>query len=190
MTEQTNLGEFSRLVWLEDLGRKDLDQTLTATPSEREALARRFQINEISTLESTLRIRRLSAGVFEVSGSMEAEISFIGAGADEAMDFTVSEAIEEIFATEEGWESLRERSIDGDVDAELVTGDSVDLGEILAQNLSLALDPVLLELGTLEDDAVTYSAGGGGDNEPPDHPFAGLAALRVSGNRDDEPSNA
>lgn len=190
MTEQALSGEFKRLVWLKDLGQKDLDLTLTASPSERVALARRFQITEITVLESTLKVRRLSAGVFEASGSIEAEIVFIGEQASEAMDFTVSETMGEVFATESGWERLRETSIDDEVDAELVTGDSFDLGEVIAQNLSLALDPLLLEMGTLEADAIKYTAGGEGANDPPDHPFAGLAALRRPGNQNDEPFNA
>jgi hypothetical protein len=190
MTGQVRAMEFSRTVRLEELGRNDLDRTLTASPSERDALARRFRITEISALEATLKIRRLSDGVFEAFGSLEADIVFMGEEADEAMDFTVNEAIEEVFVTPAGLESLRETSIDDEVDAELVTRDLIDLGEVVAQNLSLALDPVLLEIGTLEAGAVTYSAGVGSDDDPPEHPFAGLAVLRRPGNQNDDSSKA
>lgn len=189
MTERDSAPEFSRLVHLADIGRKDLQLTLTATSLEREALARRFEITEISALDSKLKIYRLLDGVFEVDGSVEAEIIFISEHAEDAMDFTVNEHIQELFATEIGWDSLLEAAIDGEVDAELVNGDSIDLGEVVAQNLSLALDPMLLELGSLEADAVTYSAGGRGGEEAPDHPFAGLADLRRSENQNDDSSN-
>ena len=189
MSGQTLSGEFRRLVRLEDLGRKDLDLTLTATAIECVALARRFQITEISTLESKIKIRRLdTAGVFEATGTVEAEIIFIADDVDEAMDFTVNEVVEEIFATEAGWERLKEQSIDGDVDAEVIVEDFIDIGEVVAQNLSLALDPVLLEAGSLEVGAATYSADGGAEDSSPDHPFAALTALRRARNQTDDSS--
>jgi hypothetical protein len=190
VTKWNTVPEFSRFIHLADLGRKDLKLTLSATSSEREALASRLEITEISALESKLRVYRIEDGVFEVRGSLEAEIVFIAEHAADAMDFTVNEALHEVFATEAGWASLLEASSDGDVNAEPLTGDSLDLGEVVAQNLSLALDPLLLELGSLETDAVTYTAGGSGGDEAPAHPFAGLAALRRPENQNDDSSDA
>lgn len=175
---QAGRGEFRRLVRLDELGRKDVERTLNASAEERDALARRFEIAEIATLEASVRIQRTAAGVFTVTGTFEADIVFIGEEADEAMDFTVNEPIEEVFVTEQGWESLRESSVDGEVDAELLSDEIIDLGEAVAQNLSLALDPLLLEAGTLEAGAVTYTAGGEDEDGKPEHPFARLAVLR------------
>jgi hypothetical protein len=189
VTESPSAGEFCRFVGLDDLGRKDLSLGLTASAVERDALARRFLIADIPSLEAKLKIRWKAMGVFEVSGTLEADIVFMAPDAENAMDFTVNESIEEVFATEAGWESLRESAVDGEVDAELITGDRIDVGEVVAQNLSLALDPVLLEIGSLDEGAVTYTAKGGDVEVPPDHPFAGLVRLRRDGEQHDDSSN-
>ena len=169
--------EFRRLIRLDDVGRRDVDVTVVAAPPEREALARRFGITEISALEAGLKIRRVSSGVYNVSGAIEAEIIYIGVEAAEAMEFSLNEQFDEIFATPEGWRTLEENAIDGEVDAELVTEDFIDMGEIVAQNLSLALDPVLLEAGAFDDGAITYSSEAG-EGDVPEHPFSALETLR------------
>jgi uncharacterized metal-binding protein YceD (DUF177 family) len=175
---QAGGGEFRRLIRLDELGRKDVERTLNASAEECGALARRFEVAEILTLEAFVRVQRTAAGVFTVTGTLEADIVFIGEETDEAMDFTVNEPVEEVFVTEQGWESLREASVDGEVDAELLSDEMIDLGEAVAQNLSLALDPLLLEAGALEAGAVTYTAGGEDEDDKPEHPFARLAVLR------------
>ena len=171
------VSEFRRLIRLDDVGRRDVDVTVVAAPPEREALARRFGITEISALEAGLKIRRVSSGVYNVSGAIEAEIIYIGVEAAEAMEFSLNEQFDEIFATPEGWRTLEENAIDGEVDAELVTEDFIDMGEIVAQNLSLALDPVLLEAGAFDDGAITYSSEAG-EGDVPEHPFSALEILR------------
>jgi hypothetical protein len=169
--------EFRRLIRLDEVSRRDVDVTVVAAPPEREALARRFGITEILALEASLKIHRVSSGVYNVSGAIEAEIIYIGVDAAEAMGFSLNEQFGEIFATPDGWRTLEENAIDDEVDAELVTEDFIDMGEIVAQNLSLALDPVLLEAGAFDDGAITYSSGGG-KGDVPEHSFSALEILR------------
>ncbi len=63
---------------------------------------------------------------------------------------------------------------------EPLAGNMLDVGEIVAEQLSLAADPYPRRAGAnLED--VLPKPRGGGRRAPPDkrrHPFAGLAALR------------
>ncbi len=174
--------EFSRLVRLEEIGRADMNIALTASAPEREALSRRFDLTEIPALEAKVTLRRLSPGVFSATGWLEADVVFVGEHAEDASDFSVNEVIEEVFATEAGWQGLSESSLDGEVDAELLTADHIDIGEVVAQNLSLALEPALLESGTLDDGAVTWSSGAEESDSASDHPFAALARLREGGN--------
>ena len=183
--EVTAAPEFCRLIRLDEVGRRDVDVAMVAAPPEREALARRFGVTEISALEAGLKIRRVSSGVYNLSGVVEAEIIYSGLGAAGAIEFSLNEQFDEILATPDGWRSLEENAIDGEVDAELLTEEFIDMGEIVAQNLSLALDPVLLEVGGFDDGAITYSAGvGGGD--VPEHPFSVLETLRGRQARSDE----
>ena len=183
MTKDSHTPEFSRLVRLDDIRKAIVASTVTTSAVERDALAQRLQVTEITTLEAAVKVLRLSSGVFQVAGRFEAEITFIGEQADEALDFTVSEVFEEVFATQAGWDRLKETSLDDEVDAELLTVDQIDIGEVVAQSLSLALDPALLESGALEEGAVTYTAGGEDDDSTPDNPFAALSALRARGNQ-------
>ena len=179
------VSEFRRLIRLDDVGRRDVDVTVVAAPPEREALARRFGVTEISALEAGLKIRRVSSGVYNLSGVVEAEIIYSSLGAAGAIEFSLNEQFDEILATPDGWRSLEGNAIDGEVDAELLTEEFIDMGEIVAQNLSLALDPVLLEVGAFDDGAITYSSGvGGGD--VPEHPFSVLETLRGRQARSDE----
>ena len=169
--------EFRRLIRLDEVGRRDADVAVFAESSERKALARRFGITEILALEAGLKVRRVSSGVYNVSGVVEAQIIYIGVDATKAMEFSLSEQFEEVLATPEGWRILEENAIDGEVDAELLTEEFIDMGEIVAQNLSLALDPVLLEVGAFGDGAITYSSRAG-ESDVPEHPFSVLETLR------------
>jgi len=177
--------EFRRLIRLDEVGRRDIDVAMVAAPPERRALARRFGVTEITALEAGLKIRRVSSGVYNLSGAVEAEIIYSGLEVAEAIEFSLNEQFDEILATPDGWRALEENAIDGEVDAELLTEEFIDMGEIVAQNLSLALDPVLLEVGAFDDGAITYSSGvGGGD--VPEHPFSVLETLRGRQARSDE----
>lgn len=178
MSQDERPPEFSRIVRLDDVKNEPVKVTARASAAERDALARRLEVTEISALETEIWVRRLSSGVYEAKGRFEAEVTFIGEHAEEALDFTVNETIEEVFATETGWTRLQEAALEDEIDAELLTVERIDVGETVAQNLSLALDPALLETGALEDGAVTYSSGGE-DESAPDNPFAALAALRA-----------
>ncbi len=183
MTKDSPRFEFSRLVRLDDVRKAPVTITASASAMERDALARRLQVSDIAALEADVKVSCLSDGVYEAVGRFVAEITFIGEHADEALDFTVSEGFEEIFATETGWNHLKETSLDDEVDAELLSADQIDIGEVVAQNLSLGLDPALLESGALEEGAVTYSVGGDDGDSASDNPFGALASLRARGNQ-------
>ena len=60
---------------------------MTASAEERDALARTFLITDIPSLEAKLKISRKAVGVFEVVGTLEADIVLM---VEDAMDFTVS----------------------------------------------------------------------------------------------------
>ena len=79
--------------------------------------------------------------------------------------------------TSSGWASLTKASPDEDVDAELVVEREIDIGEVTSQCLSLALDPLLLEAGALDEGTIAYSGGPNEDAETAS-PFAALATLR------------
>lgn len=180
--------EFSRMLRLRDISTSGRTrQKLTASPRECEALARRFDLASVTGLEADLAIAETGSGIFHVTGSLEAEVSLVGDVSGETVDLVVGDEIDEVLATVSGWEALEAESVDGEVDAELITGDAVDLGEIVAQNLSLALDPVMFDAAGFDDGVEAYSSGGDAEDDgAPDHPFAALAALRRSSDTDEQ----
>ena len=97
-----------------------------------------------------------------------------GLKGEEESPFWVSEAIEDVFVTPDAADRLRDD--DGWLDAELVEDDTIDLGELVAQHLSLALDPVMTELWALEE-GTPVSAEGVAD-DPVSSPFAVLSIMR------------
>ena len=174
---QDSGSELRREFRLDELDNGDRAVNFSANEAECDSLASRLEVAGISSLDAKLSIRRLEEGIYGVTGGFEAEVAVKIEGEEAALDFTVAEPVEETYVTTQGWKVLEVRTVDGEVDAELVDGSTIDLGELIAQSLSLALDPILLEAGALEEGVVAYSSGPeeGADNP---HPFAALAALR------------
>jgi uncharacterized metal-binding protein YceD (DUF177 family) len=128
--------EFSRLVAIEGLiPDKTRQETVEATEEECAALAKRFDLRAISGLKARLTIRRVAGGeVIRVAGDFEADVVQI---------CTIS--LRDVFGRIEG--SFETFFTEGDVNEEdedapeALQGGMLDLGEIVAQYLSLEIDP-------------------------------------------------
>ncbi|QWC57490.1 DUF177 domain-containing protein [Erythrobacter sp. 3-20A1M] len=170
--------EFSRPVRLRQIDSRPV--SLTATEEERAALARRFAIRAIDRLEAEIALIRDGDRVI-VDGTMTADI--VQSCAVSGDDLPVS--VEEEFALrfvpagsfrppEEGDEIEIELDSD-DCDEVEYEGDSIDLGEAVAQTLALAIDPYAQGSGADEARAVA----GIESDETPRGPLAdALAALK------------
>ncbi|WP_376094093.1 DUF177 domain-containing protein [Roseomonas sp. CCTCC AB2023176] len=117
-------------------GRKE---RIEATAGERAALARRFGLLDLPALSAELAITPAPGGAMRVHGTLRAEVvqecvvtlEPVAARIEEALDWRILPPGEEPSDDlEEGPEEI-ESEPDG----------SVDLGEAVAQGLSLALDP-------------------------------------------------
>ena len=163
--------EFSRPLPLSAVPREGRRESLAATPAERAALAARLAIPAVERLEAALELRAEADGTVRVRGRLRAgvvqscvvSLEPVAEEIDEAVDWRVpppglsaEDAFGEVEA--EGPE---------DVEAE---GDVLDLGEALAQQLALALDPYPRAPGAELDPR----AGG----EGPRGAFGVLAGLR------------
>ena len=173
--------EFSRSVRFSDIGPSRKTLKLAAGRAELAALARRFDLADITLLEASLTLQQSDPGIVIVHGGFFAEFLVDGLSPPENAIFTVSELIEEIFATAEGCEALLAGSDNEDADAELA-GDEIDLGELVAQHLALALDPVLFEAGQLETGA-RISALAPDSDATSESPFSILASVRWTRDR-------
>lgn len=172
--------EFSRPFNLRELGERPVRRSLEAGPEERAALAERFGLIGLERLSAELTLRRLrGGGVVRVSGSL-------AAAATQRCVVTlgpVPAALEESFELDFQPVGRREEVevvLDPEVEEpEPLEGDRLDLGELVAQQFALALDPY----PRAPDAKLVQSDWGASDEEevPSDNPFAALASLKDRG---------
>ena len=140
---ENNGVEFSRPQPIDEIGRDGLRVKLTADSSECAALAKRFDIIGVSGLEAELQLRQVRGGdIIAVAGTLAAEVEQECVVSLEPVASKISETIDERFArnAEIADEILVSVDEPEEID-DLVVGDEIDLGEMLAQCLYLALDP-------------------------------------------------
>jgi hypothetical protein len=157
--------EFSRLIPLARLPEAGRAEQLDASPAECGALARRFAIPAVDRLSASLLLRPEPGGAVTVTGTLSADVVQSCVVSLEPVPQHLEEAV-----------SLRlvppgeEPSDDPDGPDEIpLEGDAVDLGEAIAEQLALALDPYPRAPGAELPAAAGDGAAGA---------FGALAALR------------
>ncbi len=145
--------EFSRPFRLSQLGPEPCEMSFSPGPEECRALARRFDLVAISQFDCTASIRALADdGQYELTGRFVARLQQACVVTLEPVDARLEEsfrlrlqrlepAVEDASRPEPASRKA-ELIFDADEDdVEPVIGEDVDLGEIFAQYLCLALDP-------------------------------------------------
>ncbi|HTS94106.1 MAG TPA: DUF177 domain-containing protein [Stellaceae bacterium] len=131
--------EFTRPVELGRLGGREALYPIAATSAERAALAQRFGLLSLDRLEAEIRLERLPRGMLRVSGNFRAEVVQACVVSLEP----VGSRLAEEFAVLYGPSSPGDAEVI-DYESELVEpleGNAIDIGEAVAQQLALALDP-------------------------------------------------
>ena len=187
MTDQPQaLAEFSRPLALDAVGQEDLVMEISATEEERYALVRRFGLLALSKLKAELRLRRREeAGILLVEGRIEAEVTQACVVTLEPVTSRLAEPVEwryslEPSVTDAGSEGTRggpevEVEIEEIDPPEPVGPEGIDLGEAVAQQFSVALEPYPRAEGASLAHLEWADAG---RPEKPDGPFAVLESLR------------
>ena len=178
--------EFSRPLVVDTLGADGGEREIEANPAECRALARRFHLEAVVSLSATLRLIRLhgtNAGMVRVRGRLVAEVVQSCVVTLVPVPARVEESFSALFSPEAvagGDESLLDPFADDEDVPEAMVRGVVDLGELTAQHLSLALDPYPrapgVEFTGFDDDAPDNDSPDG--DAPPRNPFGVLAALR------------
>jgi uncharacterized metal-binding protein YceD (DUF177 family) len=131
--------EFSRTMSAAEIGTRPRQQMIEADDAERTALAARFGLLALDRLTAALELRREAAGIRitgQVHGSGEQACVTTG----EPVPFLATDSIALLLTdTLPGGDEIE--LADADLDSEPLVGDSIDMGEIAAQALVLALDP-------------------------------------------------
>lgn len=157
--------EFPRPHRLDQIGAAESNVAVEASPDERAALARRFDLVAIDALSARFALRRDAAGLLAHGHLSAAVTQSCGITGD-----PVPASVEEDFAIRflpepvEGDAHDEAELTEEDLDTVFYTGTAIDLGEAAAETLALALDPfprspdaatALREAGVVSEEAVT-----------------------------------
>ena len=168
---EENICEFSRVIKLDEIKEENTDLTFKASKGECNALASRFNINQIANFNSTIGTRRIGEGIYEIKGVIEAELIIVISETENHEEYILSDSFYEVFASQSSWEDINNLDPNSEFHLELVTEGSIDIGEVIAQNFCLALDSIITQAGRLDDrvkDSLTY----GDQFEVKDSPFS------------------
>jgi uncharacterized metal-binding protein YceD (DUF177 family) len=161
--------EFSRLVPVTRLGSEPSRHEIAASATECRRLARRFDLLTLDRLAAVVTLQRQSGGRIRLEATFEAEFAQSCIVTLEP----VSGKIVEKFVLLYGPAENAPIDIDPDIDEpafEALTGDAIDVGEAVAQELSLTLP----EFPRHPDADLEPAA----STEPEANPFAVLTNLQ------------
>ena len=144
--------EFPRPISTESLPAGGAAFDVAATPEERRALARRFDLLGLESLTARGRVERVPAGALvRVSGALEAAVVQECVVSLEPVASTVRAPLERLYgdapavvvAAASSGGAGGEVTVDPEDDEvePLSAGGAIDLGELVAEELALALDP-------------------------------------------------
>lgn len=169
--------EFSRIVTPDRLGAPKVREALEAAPSERAAVARRLGILGIDRLAAELTVSNLGGRLYRVEGGWEAEVRQACVVTLEPVPARLTGRVQAAY--EAGAPAIGAGSseivVDPDAEdpAEPLPAEGLDLGELVVQELAVALDPYPRAPGA--EIAAEYRPSEGGDDSGP---FARLKALK------------
>jgi len=176
--------EIERIVDLDRMGAGGAALEIVASESERLALAKRFGFLGLPAFSARVTVDRRPGGQVVVEGRLRGKIvqaciltlDPVTQELDEAFRIVFKQDLAEDRDPESG-EALVSAQIDA---PEPLPGNLLDIGEIVAEQLSLAADPYPRKPRVKLDDVLPKPRHSGrlGRNEQRRHPFAGLAALR------------
>ncbi len=166
--------EFSHPVKLDQIGGKAHAASLCANEQERAALCDRFGLLSLDELSANLLVSKKGDTV-HVTGQMTADYSQACTASGVSIPVHATETLDLRFVPTLTVAEAEIELSDEDCDIIEYEGQTVDLGEAVAQSLSLSLDPYLRSKNA---DALLRDAGVKAEGEVENSAFAGLAGLR------------
>jgi len=179
--------EIDRMVDLDRMGAGSAALDITASDGERAALAKRFGFVGLPVFSARVTVDRRPGQVI-VEGRLRGTIVQACILTLDPVTQELDDTFRIVFRqdlTEERDPESGEALLNAQADApEPLSGNMLDIGEIVAEQLSLAADPYPRRPGARLEDVLPKPRKGGksgrdtGKTEQRRHPFAGLAALR------------
>jgi uncharacterized metal-binding protein YceD (DUF177 family) len=176
--------EIERVVDLDRTGPAGAALEIAASDSERAALVKRFGFLGLPAFSARVTVDRRPGGQVVVEGRLRGRIvqaciltlDPVTQDLDETFRIVFKQDLAEERDPESG-EALMSAQTDA---PEPLPGNLLDVGEIVAEQLSLAADPYPRKQGVKLEDVLPKPRKDGRHGRPEQrrHPFAGLAALR------------
>ena len=169
--------EFTRPVEVARVSRGEQHFKIAANAEERAALARRFDLLGLDKLEADVRLAAVAGGLVRLEADLVADATQACVVTLAPVQARLAESFTLLYG--EGGEAS-EVALDGEAETiEPITGGVIDIGEAVAQQLSLTLDP--------------FPHAPGAALTPPEpapeaaveSPFKALAKLRIKNNSKD-----
>lgn len=169
--------EFSRPVRIDTLGSQPREMEVAAEPAERAALAHRFGLLALDRLEAEVAVSRREEEI-AVDGTLRATVSQACVASGVPVPATLIVPFDIRFRPHPAAGRADEEVELGESELDVVfyEGGEIDVGETVAETLSLNLDPYPR---APEADAILRAAGVQREGEEEkENPFAALAALK------------
>ena len=146
---------------------------LKASRSQKKLIAARLGLKALNDLEVKIVISRKDHNLFLVKGKIIAEICKVAENSSESEDFVVNDGFQEIIQLNVPADRIEVLANEEGNVTEFYTNDTIDLGEISLQNLSLLLDDIGYDFQNIEYRKEISDL----STEAQDKPFSNLASL-------------
>jgi uncharacterized metal-binding protein YceD (DUF177 family) len=169
--------ELSRLLVVDKISAGGVEEHIVARPSEREALAARFGLLDLPRLEAHLSALHAEGKMIAVKGTLVADVVQACVVTLEPLEAHISDTIDILFAPAAmlnvGANPPHADEVENEAPEPIVNG-VIDLGELVAQHLAVALDPYPRKAGASLDGAKAQTSGGASVS-----PFAKLKDMKA-----------
>jgi uncharacterized metal-binding protein YceD (DUF177 family) len=167
------VSEFFRPIEVGTLPAGETVREIAATAAERAALAERFALLALDRLEARVRLERLAGSLVRLRATLSADIVQACVVTLEPVVSRIDEDFTLLYGAAQ--DGAGEIMLSGEEElVEPLVDDTIDIGEAVAQQLSLAIDPFPRAPGV----AVSATAEPTAERQSP---FAALAKLKQKG---------
>ncbi len=168
---------YSRAVAIADLTGGEI--RIDAEADERAALARRFGLVSLDSLDATVHLVAKEGGGVRLRGTLRADITQSCVVTLEPVRSSVEASFERHYAQVEKTGTPAEEDIvlDGEDPPEPLVDDTIDLGEAVSEQLALEIDPFPRSQDATFNGYVSGSRDTGGEAAP-SGPFAALTEFK------------
>ena len=168
--------EFSHIVNVRDLHQDGANYDISASETDCAKLAARFGLVTIGGLNAKLRLARRAQGAVRLNGKITAQVTQTCVATLDTVREDIEVDIDIVFRPNFDDLALDDPEIDNELDFEPLIGDTLDIGEIVSEEMALSLTPypraaAAPMIGPDSDDVDAGSRS--------ERPFAALAALNA-----------